>query len=157
MSARIAAPMAMRGGGRDTRTVSAREFHWDRALVATLRHSSLPWNESIAGKPLAAAQLGTRDRLSLLAQFAAHEAMLQFAGVADGDVDAAEWVVVQKRGCDSRLIRGAARAFDLDSAPPPVTLAQQFAAIVRAPEVGGLRQSGGRAEAGYVVSVCGLR
>jgi DNA-binding NtrC family response regulator len=141
--------MAMRGGGRDTRTVSARDFHWDRALVATLRHSSLPWNESIAGKPLAAAQLGTRDRLSLLAQFAAHEAMLQFAGLADGDFDPAEWVVVQKRGCDSRLVRVAARPSDLDSAPPPLTLAQQFAAIVRAPGLDVLRQSWARAEAIY--------
>ncbi|HEX7190719.1 MAG TPA: sigma 54-interacting transcriptional regulator [Thermoanaerobaculia bacterium] len=131
------------------RHVSPHDFRWDRALIATLRHSTLPWNEEIAARPLASAQLGSRDRLSVLAQFAAHQAMLQFAGVADGAVDASEWAVVQKRGSDSRLVRIGARAPDVE-APPPLTLAQQFAEIVRAPELDVFRQSWARAEAVYI-------
>jgi len=139
----------MRGGSRETRHVSPHDFRWDRALIATLRHSTLPWNEDVAGRPLASAQLGSRDRLSLLAQFAAHQAMLQFAGIADGEVDAAEWVVVQKRGSDSRLVRIGARSPDAEG-PPPLTLAQQFAELVRAPELDVLRQSWARPEAVYI-------
>ncbi len=131
------------------RRVSPHDFRWDRALIATLRHSTLPWNEEVAAKPLAGAQLGNRDRLSLLAQFAAHEAMLQFAGIADGELDAAEWMVVQKRGADARLVRVGARAPDADG-PPPLTLAQQFAELVRAPELEVLRQSWARAEGVYI-------
>jgi DNA-binding NtrC family response regulator len=149
--------MAMRGASRATRSVLPRDFRWDRALVATLRHSSLPWNETIAARPLASAQLGTRDRLSLLAQFAAHQAMLQFAGATDDDVDPAEWAVVQKRGCDSRLVRVAARAPDLDAAPPMLTLAQQFAELVHAPRLDVLRQSWARAEAVYIECFAKLR
>jgi DNA-binding NtrC family response regulator len=142
--------MTMRGGGgRETRSVSPRDFGWDAAVIATLRHSTLPWNETVAAKPLANAQLGARDRLSVLAQFAAHQAMLQFAGIADGELDPAEWVVVQKRGCDSRLVRIAAKAPDPDG-PPPLTLAQQFAELIRARELDVLRQSWARAEAVYI-------
>ncbi|HEY2325750.1 MAG TPA: hypothetical protein VGJ82_23035, partial [Thermoanaerobaculia bacterium] len=141
--------MTMRGGSRKMRHVSPHDFRWDRALIATLRHSTLPWNEDIAGKPLASAQLGSRDRLSVLAQFAAHQAMLQFAGIADGAVDPAEWMVVQKRGADSRLVRIAARAPDAEG-PPPLTLAQQFAELIRAPELDVFRQSWARAEAVYI-------
>ena len=136
--------------------MSPHDFRWDRALIATLRHSTLPWNEDVAARPLASAQLGARDRLSVLAQFAAHQAMLQFAGVADGDVDAAEWVVVQKRGSDSRLVRIGARAPDADG-PPPLTLAQQFAELVRAPELDVFRQSWARAEAVYIECFARLR
>src|SRR5512140_57025 len=107
--------MPMRGGSRratDVIAVSPRAFEWDRCVIATLRHSTLPWSSGVAleiplrATPLAGiGQLGRRDRLSLLAQFAAHEAMLGFAGVSDGDVDPAEWAVVQKRGADCRLVR----------------------------------------------------
>jgi DNA-binding NtrC family response regulator len=129
--------------------VDARAFGWDRALVATLRHSSLPWDEALAVTPLSEArELGARDRLSLLAQFAAHEAMLQFAGIADGEFDPAEWAVVQKRGSDVRLLRVAARACDPSLAPPVLTLAQQFAEQTGA-ELDMLRQSWARADAIY--------
>ena len=98
--------MNMRGSARSARAASvvrASAFGWDRALCATLRHASLPWDEPIAATPLTALrELGPRDRLSLLAQFAAHQALLQFAGIADGELDAAEWMVVQKRGSDVR-------------------------------------------------------
>src|SRR6185436_14735652 len=77
--------MSMRGRRRASTADAAmlRHFAWECALVATLRHSTLPWDESLATTPLAEARsLGTRDRLSLLAQFAAHQALLQFAGIA---------------------------------------------------------------------------
>jgi DNA-binding NtrC family response regulator len=140
--------MNMRGSkrGRSTTVVDGGAFAWDRALVATLEHSSLPWNEALPLAPLAAN--GARDRLSLLAQFAAHQALLQFAGIADGDVDPAEWRVVQKRGSDVRLVRIAARACDPSDAPPVLTLAQQFADILRA-DLEILRQSWARADAIY--------
>src|ERR1043166_1394920 len=141
--------MAMRGGSREVRLVSPLDFAWDRALIATLRHSTLAWNEGVAAKPLARAQLGARDRLSLRAQFAAHQAVLQFAGIADGELDPSEWVIIQKRGCDARLVRMAARAPDAEG-PPALTLAQEFAELVRAPELEVLRQSWARAEAVYI-------
>ncbi|MDP9191727.1 MAG: sigma 54-interacting transcriptional regulator [Acidobacteriota bacterium] len=129
--------------------MDVRAFGWDRALVATLRHSSLPWEEALAVTPLAEVrELGARDRLSLLAQFAAHEAMLQFAGIADGEFDPAEWAAVQKRGSDVRLVRVAARACDPSLAPPVLTLAQQFAEQIGA-ELDMLRQSWARADAIY--------
>jgi DNA-binding NtrC family response regulator len=144
--------MSMRGSGRrgrGTTEVSPRAFAWDRALLATLQHSSLPWGETLTLAPLAEArECGPRDRLSLLAQFAAHEAFLQFAGLADADLDAAEWAVVQKRGSDVRLVRIASRHADPSSAPPVLTLAQQFAEATGA-ELDVLRQSWARADAIY--------
>src|SRR6185503_20630379 len=86
-----------------------RSFAWDRALTATLRHSKLPWDEPLAATPLAETRnLGARDKLSLLAQFSTHQALLQFAGIADGELDPAEWAVVQRRGSDVRLVRTSA-------------------------------------------------
>ena len=141
--------MKMRGGGRRESCLDARAFGWDAALVATLRHASLPWTEPLPLTPLAdSSKAGARDRLSLLAQFAAHQALLQFAGIADGDFDPAEWAVVQKRGADVRLIRVAARACDPSSAPPVITLAQKFAEAVGA-ELEILAQSWARADAIY--------
>src|SRR5688572_7587483 len=114
--------MSMRGSsrrGRGSTSVSARAFAWDHAILATMRHSTLAWEETLTLTPLAEARdCGTRDRCSLLAQFAAHQALLQFAGVADGELDPAEWAVVQKRGNDIRLVRISARHCDPSSAPP---------------------------------------
>ena len=144
-------PMSMRGGGARGRSASvpARGFGWDAAVVATLRHATLPWSESLAATPLAdIRQLGARDRLSLLGQLAAHEALLQFAGIADSDFDPAEWGVVQKRGADVRLVRIAARACDPSLAPPVVTIAHDFAERIGA-ELDILRQSWARADAIY--------
>jgi DNA-binding NtrC family response regulator len=142
--------MSMRGSSRDAVVVSPRDFRWDRALIATLRHSTLPWNETVGAKPLAHAHLGTRDRLSLVAQFAAHQALLLFAGTADAELDAGEWRVIQKRGSDVRLVRVAARACDIDAAPPTLSIIQQFAEVVGAAELSTLRQSWGRAEGVYI-------
>jgi DNA-binding NtrC family response regulator len=150
--------MAMRGRplrARSPITIDVRTFGWDRALVATLRHPTLPWFDEVArelnvdGIPLAqAGELGRRDRLSLLGQFAAHEAFLQFAGFADPEFEANEWMVVQKRGTDCRLIRIAARSHS-DDAPPALSLIQQFASAVDAPSLRILRQPWARAEAVY--------
>jgi len=143
--------MSMRGKARGGRAVSveAGAFAWDHALIATLRHSTLPWGEEIAATPLTEVrQLGTRDRLSLLGQLAAHEALLQFAGMADGELDPAEWAVVQKRGSDVRLVRVAARSCDPANSPPVLTIAQQFAEQVSA-ELDVFGQSWARADAIY--------
>jgi len=125
-----------------------RHFAWDRALIATLRHSTLPW-EPLTATPLSDSRsLGTRDRLSLLAQFAAHQSLLQFAGITDGELDPAEWAFVAKRGSDVRLVRTAARAIDASDAPPALTLAQQFAEQAGV-TLDVLKQSWARADAVY--------
>ena len=144
--------MAMRAAtrGRGLLAVTPEKFAWDRAAVATLRHSTLPWNEELAAVPLAETRLGARDRLSLLAQFAAHQALLQFAGIADADCDAAEWAVVQKRSSDCRLVRIASRACEPADAPPALTLAQQFSDLVDAPALEVLARSWARAETIYL-------
>src|SRR5512142_2855696 len=137
------AVMPMRGGSRraaDAASISPRRFEWDRCALATLRHSTLPWDGAPADVNLravalsAAGQLGRRDRLSLVAQFAAHEGLLRFAGIADGEFDPAEWAVVQKRGADCRLLRVSARAVASES-PPLLTVAQEFAKFVDAPRL----------------------
>ena len=98
--------------GRASLEASLRMFGCERAAVATLRHTTLPWLDGFAPElaldamPLPSLRaLGGRDRLSLVAQFAAHQALLQYAGIADGECDPNEWAVVQKRGCDVRLVR----------------------------------------------------
>src|ERR1051325_5897887 len=143
--------MATRGPARRVRpsaAISPASFGWGREIAATLRHSTLPWRESLELVPLARIEsLGNRDRLSLVAQFAAHQALLQFAGVADGDCDAAQWAVVVKRGTDCRLVRVASSA--VDDAPPVLTIIQQFAELIGAPAVDALRRSWGRAESVY--------
>ena len=143
-------------------TVAVRAFGWDRAAIATLRHSTLPWVDGVAPEwtieatPLPAATLGARDRLSLVAQFAAHQALLQFAGIVDGELDAAEWAVAKKRGHDCRLIRIAAKGGVRD-APPALTSIQQCAAAVDAPPLDVLRQSWARAESAYHEAFTRLR
>src|SRR5437016_7157994 len=96
--------------GHALQVVELRAFGWDRAAMAALRHTTLPSYDSfqpsihLEAVPLREAKdLGGRDRLSLVAQFAAHQAFLQFAGIGDGDFDVAEWAVMQRRGTDCRL------------------------------------------------------
>ncbi|MBV9493762.1 MAG: sigma 54-interacting transcriptional regulator [Acidobacteria bacterium] len=136
--------------------MSRKAFAWDRALLATIRHSTLPREETLAATALLA-DGGTRDRLSLVAQFAAHQALLQFAGVADGDFDAEEWCVVRKRGADCRLVRVGARTPDVSTAPPPITIIQQFAEYVGAPQLDVLLQTWARAESVYLEAYARLR
>jgi DNA-binding NtrC family response regulator/tetratricopeptide (TPR) repeat protein len=134
---------------RNTVVVSPRAFAWDRALLATLRHSTLPFNAELDVEPLTGANLGARERLSLVAQFAAHQALLQFASIADGELAADEWRVIRKRGNDCRLVRIAATHPDPSTAPPVLTIIQQFAEAIDAPPLDVLRQSWGRAESVY--------
>ncbi|HXH93797.1 MAG TPA: sigma 54-interacting transcriptional regulator [Thermoanaerobaculia bacterium] len=155
----------MRGTARRARsaiTIDLREFGWDRALIATMRHSTLPWFDgcvpvvSLDATPLAeVAEFGPRDRLSLVAQFSAHQALLHFAGFSDAELDPAEWAVVRKRGNDCRLVRTAART-TADEAPA-LTVIQQFAEVVSAPPLDSLRQSWGRAESVYLEAEARLR
>ena len=141
--------MNMRGSTRRAIVVDLPNFGWDRAIVSVLRHSTLPWHEHVDATPLTALKdLGTRDRLSLLGQFAAHVAFLQFAGVSDGEFDPAEWAAVRKRGSDCRLVRISARGRAQES-PPVLTSIQLFAAAIIAPPLDVLRQSWGRAETVY--------
>ena len=147
--------MSMRGSARRALVVDVLSFGWDRAVVSVLRHSTLPWHDGFASEiqldatPLASLNdLGTRDRLSLAGQFAAHLAFLQFAGIGDSAFDVDEWVVVRKRGNDCRLLRIAARG-QADDPPPPLTLVQQFASAIDAPPLDVLAQSWARAEAVY--------
>src|SRR5216117_3996637 len=144
--------MPMRGATRRVRpqaSVELRQFGWDRAVVATLRHPTLPWSESCDATLLADCDdLGARDKLSLVAQFAAHEAFLQFAGVGDAECDPSEWAVVRKRGSDCRLVRVASRAPAADG-PPALTIVQQFAEAIGVRDVDTLRHSWGRAEMVY--------
>jgi DNA-binding NtrC family response regulator/tetratricopeptide (TPR) repeat protein len=156
----------MRGTARRARSaiaVDLRAFGWDRALIATLRHSTLPWFDGFAADisldatPIAdAGELGARDRLSLVAQFAAHQALLQFAGFSDADYDPAEWAIVRKRGNDCRLVRIAARHM-ADEAPPALTMIQQLAEAAGAPPLEALRQPWGRAESVYLEIEARLR
>jgi DNA-binding NtrC family response regulator len=144
--------MSMRGSSRRPagEAVCARAFEWEPAVLATLTHCTLPWDEE-AGEvsPLPeAGRAGGRDRLSLLAQFAAHQAILRFAGVSDGAFDAAEWGVIRKRGSDVRLVRLSARRCDASMAPPPITLAQEFGEHVGA-GLDVLAHSWARADAVY--------
>jgi DNA-binding NtrC family response regulator len=149
----------MRGSARRARSAIAidlRTFGWDRAIIATLRHSTLPWIDgcapsiSLEAVPLAeAGELGARDRLSLVGQFAAHQALLHFVGFSDAEHDPDEWAVVRKRGNDCRLVRVGTRAAG-DEAPPTLTVIQQFAESIDAPALDTLRQSWGRAESVYL-------
>lgn len=155
----------MRGTARRARsaiTIDLRDFGWDRALIATLRHSTLPWSDSclpvisIDATPLAdAGEFGPRDRLSILAQFSAHQALLHFAGFSDAELDPAEWAVVRKRASDCQLVRIAARTTADEAAA--LTVIQQFAEAVAAPALDSLRQSWGRAESVYIESEARLR
>ncbi|HJW96290.1 MAG TPA: sigma 54-interacting transcriptional regulator [Thermoanaerobaculia bacterium] len=128
--------------------MSPSAFAWDRALLATLRHSTLPFNTDLELEPLTQ-NPGARERLSLVAQFAAHQAFLQFASIADGELVIDEWRVARKRGSDCRLVRIAARRPDPSTAPPVLSLIHQFADAIEAPPLDVLRQSWARAESVY--------
>ena len=152
--------MTMRGAvkrRRELLRVDARAFAWDSFAVATMRHSTLPWGDAfaivheIAATPLAnLAPLGSRDRLSLLCQFAAHEAFLQFSGIADGVFDPCEWAVILRRGEDCRLVRTAAAGCEPTEAPSTFANLQRFADKVGAPALDGLRQPWARVETVFI-------
>jgi DNA-binding NtrC family response regulator/tetratricopeptide (TPR) repeat protein len=96
--------------------VSAASFSWPLPVLAGLEHGTLPWFDSAEprwridrAEPLAR-EWGSRHALSLLAQFAAHQSFLEFAGILDNPFDPAEWRVERRRGADVRLLRVAARS-----------------------------------------------
>lgn len=160
--------MPMRGRSnqkkREITTLSIRQFSWDRAVVATAAHSTLPWfglpfaaELTLPLQPLRGLTPGSRDRLSLMAQFAGHVAFLQFAGIPDGDVVPSEWAVIQKRGADCRLVRVAAAPPQSYVTPPPLTLVQQFAELIGLDELDVLEQSWARAEAVFCEAARRLR
>lgn len=133
--------------------VSPDAFGWDPAVLATLDHPSLPWNDPLAVQPLTDLRTaGSRDRLALVAQFAAHQAFLQFAGIADVGFDAGEWRVERRRGCDVRLVRCASRRGDPLDAPPVLALIREFAGHLGV-RLDILRQSWARADAVYADAV----
>ena len=141
---------------RSPATVDLRSFGWDRIRIATLQHSTLPWFEELAATramdatPLSArGDLGARDRLSLVAQFAAHEALLQFAGVSGDGCHLDEWAVVRKRGSDCRLVRVSASRGAVDASGIPINAIQDFAEQIGSPKLDVFRHSWTRAEAVY--------
>jgi DNA-binding NtrC family response regulator/tetratricopeptide (TPR) repeat protein len=151
--------MGMRAPQANSRTphqVGKHDFGWDRWITATLDHPTLPWfgeegvNPTVGVTPLAElGPLGSRDRLSLLGQFAAHEALLVFAGIPERQFSAAEWGVIRKRGNDCRLVRMTASAVDADEAPPPISMVDDFAAAIDCPALAVLRHSWMKPEAVY--------
>jgi DNA-binding NtrC family response regulator/tetratricopeptide (TPR) repeat protein len=147
---------APQAGSRTPLQVSRQEFGWDRWIIATLDHPTLPWfgqtgeNPTLSIAPLTElGPLGSRDRLSLLGQFAAHEALLVFAGIPEKHFSASDWGVIRKRGHDCRLVRLAASTVDADEAPPPISMVDDFAAAIDCPALAVLRHSWMKPEAVY--------
>ena len=149
-------PARKRAGGT-TFSVKTADFGWDAARVATLEHPTLPWyrsgdEESSLHGAASLAELGDggpREKLSVLGQFAAHCAFLRFAGLSPTEFDPAEWIVVRRRGADSRLVRIRARSANGHSDIPLVSTVEAFAAIVGIDSLENLQQSWVRPEAVY--------
>ncbi len=146
----------MRGASRrgsDAVDVSLQSFAWPRAAIATLRHPSLPWFDRFTAQielhatPLSGIRnMGARDRLSLVGQYAAQMAFLQFAGIGDSEFEPDEWLMIRKRGSDCRLVRVAARAADPDRLSSPLHNTQRFVETIGAPNLDTLWHSWTRAE-----------
>jgi hypothetical protein len=141
---------------RPATSLNLRAFGWDRFMIATIRHSTLPWFDGVSAEislettPLASVgELGLRDRLSLVAQFAAHEALLQFAGVPDDGCHPEEWAVLRKRGSDCRLVRLSAQRGYSGTPGLPLNAIEEFAERIHAPALEVFRQSWSRPEAVY--------
>jgi DNA-binding NtrC family response regulator len=135
-------------------SVDLRAFGWDRFVMASLRHATLPWSgagrmdtdlEATSLSELGAA--GSRDKLSLTGQFAAHQSLLRFAGVPDSRFDAGDWAVAMRRGCDARLLRIRATQANSDDDTPPLSLIESFARAIDAPPLSTLHLSWARPEA----------
>jgi DNA-binding NtrC family response regulator len=135
--------------------VSLTEFGWDPAVIATLRHCTLPWCEDagetlrIEGTPFTeCATRGTRDRLSILGQYAAHLAFLKFAGIADSSFRPEDWMVVFRRNEDCRLVRVRAQRSESDE-DAELSLVQSAASVLAAPALPIFKQSWGKTEHVY--------
>ena len=98
---------------KNTIRLGAAEFGWSPSVIATHRHSTMPWHREpvasswdVAARPLVRCRTaGKRDLLSLVAQYSAHLAWLRFCGVKDPVFAPEDWMVESSRGEDCRLIR----------------------------------------------------
>ncbi|MGK2856106.1 MAG: hypothetical protein ACSLFQ_02745, partial [Thermoanaerobaculia bacterium] len=135
--------------------MSAQSFGWPASLVATLRHSTLPWfpaanDDAAEATPLSAAgRIGERDALSILGQFAGYLAFARFAGVSTGAFNPTEWGIEQKRGRDTRLVRLLSPPSRPDEEGLAVTLLETLASRLSAPPLESLRQSWTKPESVY--------
>ncbi|HVT45908.1 MAG TPA: sigma 54-interacting transcriptional regulator [Thermoanaerobaculia bacterium] len=150
--------MAMRRGNARKRSlarVALAEFGWEPAVIAALRHSTLPWTDEqqteieLEATPLeSAGSIGRRDAFSLLGQYAAHLAFLRQLALDDAHFDPSEWGIGLKRGTDCRLVR--LRGVQSSAGDtPPLTLLEAFAAQVGAPRLATFDQSWAKPEAVY--------
>ncbi len=126
---------------------------WAVEEVAFLRHASLPWtgrparNGEIDAEPLEkAASWGEGDRLSLLAQVAAHLAFLRAAGIGWGRFAAEEWGASRRRSDDARLLRWSIGARDEE---PAASFLSRAAALLRVSRLGSLKASWVKPECVY--------
>jgi hypothetical protein len=134
--------------------ISAASFSWPLPVLACLEHCTLPWFESAEprwridpAEPLEQ-EWGTRHALSLLAQFAAHQSFLEFAGILDNHFDPAEWRVERRRGADVRLIRIAATSGS-ESGRTGFDQVRECARLLGVTELESLVQVWGRADHVY--------
>ncbi|MBW3563871.1 MAG: sigma 54-interacting transcriptional regulator [Acidobacteria bacterium] len=115
--------MSKKGSGPSAEAeLSLAAFSWDRHALAAVEHATLPhWGrvgpdpDLESASPLASRKWSHRDSLSILAQAAAHQAMLLAVGIAETELDPDQWAVHRKRGEDVRLVRRFAAP---DSAAP---------------------------------------
>jgi hypothetical protein len=95
---------------KERRDLDLREFGWPLSRIAVLRHSTLPFEsgrviELDTTELISARPWGKRDRLAILAQFAAHLALLKRLSIPSGRLVAEEWRIVRQRNADPRLVR----------------------------------------------------
>ncbi len=136
-------------------SVSAELFGWPPSLIATARHSTLPWHpagdeDAVDAAPLTTInRVGERDSLSLVGQLAGYLAFARFAGIPTSAFDSGDWGIVQKRGRDVRLVRLASPSRS-SSEVLAITLLESLATRLGAPPLESLRQSWAKPEAIYV-------
>lgn len=132
--------------------VVAEQFGWPLARLACSVHRSFAWNGN-AVDPRTCVPLerswGERHRLSLLAQFSAHQSFLAFAGLQEESFDPTEWTVVKARGSDVRLVRVAARLANEWSGATPFDRVVTFASFLGVDDLAALQRPWGRADHVY--------
>src|SRR5687767_9629344 len=148
---------ARRYAGHNPLRVPFHEFGWDPGRRAALEHCTLPWFEVSEGEKSFdartldhAARLGSRDRLSLLGQFAAHCAFLRFAGISPGEFQPGDWIFTRDRGTDPRLIRVRASSTNGFGEIPPVSLIESFGATLKVQSLDVFRHSWAKPESAYL-------
>ena len=135
--------MALRRSSRaEPISIRLRQSGWPDEGLACLDHSSLPWHEGFAPEieieaiPLSKlADVGGRDALSIVGQYAAHLAFLQFAGIDDHLLELDHWCVVQKRATDIRLVRLRGPLGEGDGETPVLSLVAALGRRLGAPDL----------------------